>query len=251
MNNLSFYLKSFNGKGWFIPLYDLLKRTEFKKKAIELADRNVFTLADVLRLNNSNKLNETLKTLDIEPRKVYELEELLLNRIDALRSFDRKQKWIAPGLIVLVVLTYVVSNYAITNHNRKVEEEKARLEAEINQGSTENNNSAYSPSTGTPSTPSISKADKSNPSNNINGERTYRVVGSSYGFARTKFGLDQLLEAARYNDTQKINQMILDGTITTFSPGKEVYLVDQGISTVVIKDPDTGITYYGVTESIR
>lgn len=251
MNKLVFYVKSFNGKGWFIPLSDLLKGTEFKNKPMQLADLNVFNLADIFRLMNSNKLNETLKSLDIEPRKVYELEGLLVNKVMTLKSFDKKQKWIFPGLMLVFILAFALSNYFTENHNRGVKGENKTLKKESYQNSSNYGNSPSSSSSSFPKTSPKSSQSKSNSDLNSSGGKTYRVVGSSFGFARTKIELNQLLEAARYNDVQKINQMILDGTITTFSPGKEVYLVDQGISTIVIKDPQTGVTYYGVTESIR
>jgi hypothetical protein len=96
---------------------------------------------------------------------------------------------------------------------------------------------------------SSSYSNQSNSSDNQS--KIYTIVNSSYGFANSESGLKRLLEAARNNDTQKINQMIIDGDVKTFPAGTKIDLVKQGYSTIVIKDPASGRNYYGVTESIR
>lgn len=252
MNKLTFFVKSFNGKGWFIPLSDLLNGTEFKNEPIQLADRNVFNLADVLRLINSNKLNETLLSLNIDPRKANELEGLLVNQIVVLKSFDKRQKWVLPGLMLGFVLAFIISNYLVEIFKPEIKAEKKTVNTEIYQnGTTSYGSNSSSSQSGFPNSLPKSSESKSKSDLDYDGGRTYRVAGSNFTFARTKFELDQLLEAARNDDGQKINKMIIDGTIITFPVGKEVYLIDQGISTIVIKDPQTGDIYYGVTESIR
>jgi hypothetical protein len=229
MRDLFFYLKSFNGKGWFIPIYDLMKKTEFKDQAIQLVDLNIYTLSDILRLIKSNQLSETLKRLNIENREIYQLEGLLRYKVFKLETFDKKQKWFLPGLIIYVFLIFLFLNIYIEKYN-------------IGLFGSANNSFL---------TKSLSIRSNSDSRASLNINKTYKVVSKSYGFATSKLELDQLLEASRSDDTQKISQMMMVGTVKTFPPGKEVYLVDQGLSTIIIKDPESGRNYYGVTESIH
>lgn len=79
----------------------------------------------------------------------------------------------------------------------------------------------------------------------------YEVKEESYGFSKYESDLNNLIKASRTNDIEKIKKLLMLGNIKTFPKGKKVILVKQGISTIKIKDPDTGIEYYGVTESIK
>ncbi|NVJ46455.1 MAG: hypothetical protein HWE07_04980 [Cytophagia bacterium] len=78
----------------------------------------------------------------------------------------------------------------------------------------------------------------------------YSVKSDDYGFTKTRSDLDQLLEAARIDNTALISSMLVTKRIKKFPEGKKVRLIEQGYTYIVIEDPDTGIRYYGVSESI-
>jgi hypothetical protein len=96
--------------------------------------------------------------------------------------------------------------------------------------------------------PKSSLNDGSKVSGGLDG--TYRVVNGQFGFTTTKSELDKLVKAARLDDTATISSMIISGSIKRFSANKRVRLVEQGFSFIMIEDPDTGLKYYGVSESI-
>jgi hypothetical protein len=79
---------------------------------------------------------------------------------------------------------------------------------------------------------------------------TYRVVNGRFGFTTTKSELDKRVKAARLDYTATISSVIISGSIKRFSANKRVRLVEQGFSFIMIEDPDTGIKYYGASESI-
>lgn len=89
MNKINFYFKSFNGKGWFIPLKEILKGTEYYSQAVSLGDKNIFNLADTAKLINNQKLLNILSSLDLEERKIIDFESYLTKKVEDLKVFDR------------------------------------------------------------------------------------------------------------------------------------------------------------------
>lgn len=107
MNKINFFFKSFKGKGWFIPLKEILKGTEFYSQAVSLGEMKIFNLADIAKLINNQKLDNTLSCLDLEERKIIDFESYLTKKVEDLKVFDRTQKWIIPGTLIVGIFTYI------------------------------------------------------------------------------------------------------------------------------------------------
>lgn len=233
MNEILFYIKSFNGKGWFLPLRDVLKGTRFYDQAIFMGDEKVFNLADVRKLIMHQKLQETLSKLNLDKKSEQELESILSKKIENLELFDRKQTWIFPSAFIITILVYLSIIYSKDN--------KPNYNTNIQSSSSvkiEEPNSKYKNNS-----PSISP--------NNYPQKTYTVSNSSYAFAKTESDFERLMNAVRLNDIETISLMRLNGNIKTFPSGKKIFLIDQGLSTIKIMDPETGIYYFGTTESIK
>lgn len=131
MNKFFFYTRSFSGKGWFIPLIDLMRNTEFKDQAFQLSEMDVFYLSDVSSLLFTGKLNDVLSSLNLEPRKVKKLEEYLIDKVNLLKTFDKKQKWILPIFILVVIISYFLISVLIAKYNESIINEYKSLNNEV------------------------------------------------------------------------------------------------------------------------
>lgn len=131
MNKFIFYTRSLSGKGWFIPLSDLLSNTEFKQQAVQLADKNIFYLSDVSGLLFSGKLNDIIQTLNLGKEKSEKLEAYLIDKVDTLRSFDKKQKWILPIIILVIIISYFLISIMIAKYNQSIINEYKSLNKEV------------------------------------------------------------------------------------------------------------------------
>lgn len=222
MNKINFFFKSFNGKGWFIPLKGILKGTEFYSQAVSLGEMNIFNLGDIAKLINNQKLSNSLSSLDLEERKIIDFESYLTKKVEDLKVFNRTQKWIIPGTLIFGVFVYIISSFLLDQKDGYSSDKKESR-----------SNYSYE------SSPSVSK------------QKVYQVANQNYAFAKTEAGFERLMEAVRLNDLRTISLMRVNGTIKSFPAGKQVNLINQGFSIIKIMDPDTGIYYYGATESIK
>ena len=233
MNEILFFFKSLNGKGWFIPISEILRGTNYYEQAILLGDLRIFNLADTARLRNHQKLYESLSKLNLEEGKIKSLESFLLKKIENLEFYDKAQKWIVPSMFILGIFTFFTINY--------INDSKSDYSSKNQNSSSINNKESYSNSE--------HKSYNSSPS--YNSPKTYTVSSEYAAFAKTESDYEKMMDAARLNEDRLISLMILNGQIKRFPAGKKVYLIDQGLSTIKIMDPDTGIYYFGTTESIK
>ncbi|MEB2784880.1 hypothetical protein [Algoriphagus persicinus] len=127
MNKLGFYSKSFSGKGWFIPLYDIFRKSDFEEEIFQLADREIFSLADILNLINKGSLHDTLLNSSFSPNKTHLLEAALIQKVNDLKSFDKFQSWILPSIFVLAVVFWFGSITIVDVYNKSIQEENERM----------------------------------------------------------------------------------------------------------------------------